>query len=397
MPHSLTLSIFVDALGWKLQERWGFLEDLLTYRAPIETVFGYSSTCDPTILTGLPPREHGHFAFYVYDPGRGCFPESWKLLKTLPRALGGRGRVRHWISRLGRQALGWTGYFQLYQVPFDRLGDLDYTEKRDIYMPGGILGGQPTLFDSLRRAEIPFHLSDWRRSETYNLRNLEQAIRGGEIRFAYLYLADMDGLLHAEGTTSPRVGHKLRDYESSIRQLVRTAEAVYDETRLLVFSDHGMRDVEAASDLMLRVEDLPLTWGRDYGSVFDATMARFWFADSRAERLVRRALAAETRGEIVAESTLARWGCDFAEHRYGELFFLLEPGVVFAPSDMCREAPAGMHGYRPEDPSSTAFFGSNNVPSEPPRALADLAHLMLEETGAPSLASLRREPEGWVA
>ena len=43
-----------------------------------------------------------------------------------------RNRVSRWVARRN----GYTGYFQLYSVPFSRLPHLDYTEKRDIYMPG---------------------------------------------------------------------------------------------------------------------------------------------------------------------------------------------------------------------------------------------------------------------
>ena len=32
--------------------------DLFTHRAPCETIFGYSASCDPSILTGALPAEH---------------------------------------------------------------------------------------------------------------------------------------------------------------------------------------------------------------------------------------------------------------------------------------------------------------------------------------------------
>ena len=56
--------VFVDALGWKQVERYGFLSDLLPYRREIEMQFGYSCTAIPTILTGERPAVHGHLAFY---------------------------------------------------------------------------------------------------------------------------------------------------------------------------------------------------------------------------------------------------------------------------------------------------------------------------------------------
>jgi hypothetical protein len=39
----------------------------------VQTVFGYSSTCDPTIITGKAPQDHGHFPFFYYNPDLSPF------------------------------------------------------------------------------------------------------------------------------------------------------------------------------------------------------------------------------------------------------------------------------------------------------------------------------------
>ncbi|MEM1177959.1 MAG: alkaline phosphatase family protein [Acidobacteriota bacterium] len=390
MQNTLTLAIFIDALGWELSRRYGFLSELLVHQSPLQTVFGYSSTCDPTILTGVAPREHGHFAFFAYAPGRGSFPASWRHLRALPKAVTSRGRVRHWMSKIGIKHLGWTGYFSLYNVPFERLTDLEYTERRDLYRPGGIRGGQPTVFDALDAGSVLTHVSDWRADEASNLRALESSLVKERPGFAYLYLAALDGLLHRVGTESAEVEQKLRGYEESIRRVVGVAEALYGDVRLLLFSDHGMKDVDAHSQLKPRIEALPLAWGQDYGSIFDATMARFTFQNARAERLIRAELEREPLGAVVSDGELRRWGCDFRDDTYGQLFFLLRPGALFVPSDLGEKPLRAMHGYRPEAPESVAFFGSNRPVPLPPRGLADLADVMLDGTGAPSLPSLRR-------
>ena len=63
---NLSLFVFIDAFGWEIQKRFPFFEGLLPYRFPLDTIFGYSSTCIPTILTGKLPREHGHFSFFRF-------------------------------------------------------------------------------------------------------------------------------------------------------------------------------------------------------------------------------------------------------------------------------------------------------------------------------------------
>ena len=169
--HKLSLFIFIDALGWELMRRHTFLDDILTVKAPLASVLGYSSTCIPTILTGVSPREHGHLSFFYYQPTTSPFGLC-RWLSLLPTSLTRRGRVRHLLSKCLQRYYGYTGYFQLYNMPLRHLPLFDYSEKRDIYEPGGMNTGVPTIFDILRDRHIPFHVSDWRASEHSIVRNL---------------------------------------------------------------------------------------------------------------------------------------------------------------------------------------------------------------------------------
>jgi len=376
---SISIFVFIDALGWRLWARNGLADELLTFRRPLETVLGYSCTCDPTILTGRLPREHGHFSFFVHDPKRSPF----RLLGALRLAPSGldRMRVRAAISRLTARALGYTGYFNLYQTPFARLPYLDYTEKRDLYQAGGINGGQATIFDLLRAERVPFFLSDWRAGERRNLTALHRALDHAAPRIVYLYLAELDAILHREGTAGTSVVAKIAWYAQELRKLVRHAERQYREVRLFVFSDHGMANVVEEVDLLPRVERLGLAYGRDYGAVYDSTMARFWFFSDRARARITELLEREPRGTVLSNDDLRRYGCDFADRRYGELFFLLRSGALLVPSYMGLRRVAAMHGYAPEHPDSTASFLASVTPSFVPQRLDGLLHLMATEAG----------------
>lgn len=383
MADPLTLCVFIDALGWEQARRTGFLEDLLPQRKPLQTVLGYSCTCDPTILTGKLPRDHGHFSFFAYAPERSPFsPTLCKLLGMLPRALTSRGRVRSKLSQYWKQQIGYTGYFQIYNVPFERLSSLEYTEKRDLYQPQGINNGCPTIFDFLRTAHIPHFCSDWRKNDQDNVADLVQALGESHPRFAYLYLAGMDALLHAEGKSSPKAEQRLRWYEEKLRQLVALAKKQYSDVELFVFSDHGMTDVLLSCPLKTRIEALNLTWGKDYAAVYDSTMARFWFLNDKARASIQAVLLREPHGRILTDDDLAHYGIDFADERFGELFFLMEPGVLLCPGDMGDRPIAGMHGYAPEHPDSVAFFGTTaRHLRELPTSLTDLFEIMLCDVG----------------
>jgi hypothetical protein len=98
MNSTLDLFVFADALGWTEVRKRGFMEDLFPFRQSCETLFGYSSTCDPSILTGCLPQEHGHFSFFVR--AQGAWPFAWaKYFGWLPEALAGHHRIRNRISR----------------------------------------------------------------------------------------------------------------------------------------------------------------------------------------------------------------------------------------------------------------------------------------------------------
>lgn len=379
--NRIVLAVFIDAFGWELMRRHSFLDDVLVHKAPLGTLLGYSSTCDPTILTGRLPREHQHFSFYYYDPGSSPFGR-WRFLRFLPGFVANRGRVRHWLSRIVGRVHGFRGYFELYNVPFRLLPLMDYSEKQDIYQPGGIIGRIPTFFDHFRAHRVPFFLSDWRLPETRNIQVMGQALDQGQVRFAYLFLGGLDGVLHEHGTEAGQVGARIAWYEERIRALVDKARASYDEVRLHVFSDHGMADVTRSADVMAPVDGLGLEFGVDYAAVYDSTMARFWFLREGVRERITRVLEDQPLGRILTDEDLAGYGCDFPGRRYGELFFLMEPGSIICPSFMGLRMIKGMHGYDPEHVDSIAGYATNVEDADRPGDLTDLAGLFRGEVGS---------------
>jgi hypothetical protein len=379
-PKPLHLFVFADALGWRQAGRRNFLADLLPHRTEVETLFGYSCTCDPTILTGTEPDEHGHFSFFVYDPLRSPF--GWaKPLGWLPDAIAAHHRVRNRVSRWTARRQGYTGYFQLYSVPFSRLPWLDYTEKRDLYEPGGILGGQETIFSRWQRAGVPWTRSDWRRSDAENVARLRAEIDRGEVRAAYLFTSGLDAIMHRHGTNHSAVDAAFDRFAGWLRDLWQVGARRYAEVRLHVFSDHGMTDTTAVSRMLPEFETLGLRYGRDYAAVWDSTLVRFWFPGGNAVRQeVEAWLRGRAEGAILTDEQLARGRCLFPDRRYGELFYLLRNGTIFAPSYMNRGFVRGMHGFAPSEPDSAACLLSSCAPARPVRRLSDLHGLMLGAT-----------------
>ena len=357
----LDLFIFVDALGWKQVQEREFLVDFLPRQQRCETVFGYSSTCDPTILTGKMPDEHGHFSCFIKATDERPF-RHLGALSLLPHRVAGYHRVRHRVSRWLGKRLGYTGYFQIYSVPFQHLQHLDYTEKRDIYENGGILGGQQPIFEFWERSGKAWTRSDWHQPDDVNIAHMRREIERGDAELGYLFLGRPDAIMHQHGTSGPEVDAGFDKLAADLRSLHELAQKHYQGVRFHVFSDHGMSDTVAASDLWPRWRKAfrHAKYGRDYVAVWDSTMARFWFEDERVREEARQFLTeAQDGGRIVSHEELARWRCNFPGDKYGEMIYLLPPGSIFAPSFMNQRWVNGMHGYEPEHEECDASWITN--------------------------------------
>ena len=379
--ETLSMVIFIDALGWEVLKGRKFLEDEMPHRQKLRSVFGFSSACVPSILTGRTPREHLHWSYFFYNketsPFRALKPLSW-----LPKALTERGRVRHLISRVVGRVLGFTGYFQLYNLPFKHAGLFDHCEKNDIFKPGGMNRGD-NIFDLLERNDVSYHVSDWHDGEEANLQACEQAILNDDIEFAFLYMASMDGLLHQVGKESDQVDTKLAWYEDKLRDLLSTAREQFDDVRVFICSDHGMATVKQDIDMMSHIQALPLEYGKDYVAVYDSTMARFWFKNDLAKSMISEKLTQLDFGKTLSKPELEALGCDFEGDQFGELIFLLDPGSIIVPSHMGLKTITGMHGYHPDHEDSDAALLSNVSTPVPLESITDIFHLMRAETGMP--------------
>lgn len=366
----LALSVFIDACGWEIIRNRPFLADLAPQRRRLRSVFGYSSACIPSILSGRWPSEHRNWCYFVHDPANSPF-RKLRVLRWLPRRLTSRRIFRRWLSRFLRGPLRFQGYFDLYNLSFRHISQFDFTEKKSPLKPGGMNRG-PNLFDFLEEEGIAYHVSDPAAGEDANLDALEADIGEGRPDFAFLYWPALDGLMHIVGNDSPRVPGKLQEYEERIERLMAKARERYSEVRLRVFSDHGMANCVETLDLRRRIEALPVRMERDYMVVYDSTMARFWFFNERARREVTACLDRVEQGRILPDAELRELGTLFPDRYFGELIFLVEEGVLIVPSDMGERPIAAMHGYHPDAPQSYAALMSN---SEIPGETSAIPHL----------------------
>ncbi len=368
----LDVFVLIDALGWKFLEGREFLSDLLPYRQPLRTVLGFSSGAIPTMLTGLSPAENGHWNLFYYDPQGSPF--RWlRHFRFLPERLMDSRVTRKLLKEMGRRVLGMGQNFECCVSP-RLLPWFNFIERRDIYSPGGITQAK-SVFDQLLEKGIPHRVYTYHYwSDEEILRRALRDVEESDARFFFVYLCEMDLLLHNQWANPKPLEQRLDWYAGRLRQLFGAARRIHPEATFTVTSDHGMTPVHGHYDLVRDVAAVGLKMPEDYLAVYDSTMARFWFFSERGRQAIVEVLSALPCGRILADEELQQQGIFFPDHRYGEIIFLLDPGMLLAHSDFHGSSwmPAGMHGYHPDDPYSDAVFLSSHKPPVPLRSIADV-------------------------
>ena len=381
MKHkTIEIFLFIDALGWKIVNDHQFLTRLLPNRKKIFMQFGYSSSAIPTILSGKTPSEHGHLGLFRFAPEASPFKTlsrfAW-LFK--PASFWNRGRVRHHLSKILKKIYKFTGYFQLYRMPLWKLKFMDYCEKRDLFIANG-MEDIANLHDVLSEKGVDFHISDWHLSDDENYLAAERAIADGK-KFLFVYTASLDGLLHDKVADFAAVDGKLMQIQQRIKSLYVKAENYADEVHFTIFSDHGMTPLAGTVDIMSKVANCGLEFGKDFGACFDSTMARFYYLDAKAKPVIEEILKAFP-GRILTGDEECKYGIYRRDRAFGDAIFLLDAGIQIAPSDMGDKPLNGMHGFIPEDEHSFAAVLSNTEIPQNIEKVADYFNLMTERAEA---------------
>src|SRR5579864_7910707 len=369
---NIRLFVLIDALGWQVLKKHRFLNDILPHRQPLRTVLGFSSGAIPTILTGMPPATTGHWNLFYYDPQGSPF--RWlKWFRLLPDSVLDHRITQKILKELGRHVLGMGPLFECFVSP-RLLPWFNWIEKRNIYDRGGI-SGAPSIFDQLAGGNVSYRVYSYHHQGDHEI--LEQAARDIESRaatFYFIYLCEIDAVLHNYIRDRSKLAERLDLYASHLRAIFRAAQRIDPDASMTLFSDHGMTPVTDRFDLVREIEGLGFSMPHDYLAVYDSTMARFWFFNPETRARITQRLRELGCGRILAESELRELGVFFPDHRYGEIVFLLDPGWLISHSDFNGKGwnPVGMHGYHPDDAYSDGVFLSSERPPVPVRTVADV-------------------------
>lgn len=352
----LLIVVLVDALGWERVGDTPFLREELPERRPLDTVLGFSAGAIPALLSGTWPSENGHWVMFHRDPANSPFGLA-RLVSLLPGRARTSWRVRQWVKARAKARV--RGYFDLYEVPWDELSQLDVCEREFLFAPNA-LPGIGTIFDDARAHRLKVRSWDWRTDDDANERAFVAAASDDRVPLDLLfyYTPAIDARMHAKGTRAPEVSARLERLEAAVRAAIAGARAQGRDAWCYLTSDHGMTDVAGHVDVMARVRASGLVKGVDYHAFYDSTMARFWFRSPLAESKLRASLEG-LPGRFLARADEERLGIHFADRRYGDAIFLMDDRQLIVPSYMGSAPVAAMHGYDPATKGSQALLLSN--------------------------------------
>ena len=369
---SMHLFVLIDALGWQVLKNHDFLNDILPHRQPLRTVLGFSSGAIPTILTGMPPAKTGHWNLFYYDPEGSPF--RWlKKFQFLPDFVLEHRITQKVVKELGRHVLGMGPLFECFVSP-RLLPWFNWVEKRNIYDRGGISGAL-SIFDHLADGNIPYRVYSYHhQGDEQILEHVAQDIESRAASFYFIYLCEIDAVLHNHIQDKGKLAERLHWYATKLRGILHRAQQIDPDAGMTLFSDHGMTPVTDRFDVAGEIEALGFSMPDDYLAVYDSTMARFWFFTPEAKRKMTQRLGELGCGRILSDSELRELGVFFSDHRYGEVVFLLHPGWLISRSNFNGKGwnPVGMHGYHPDDEYSDGVFLSSEKPPVPVRTIADV-------------------------
>ena len=326
-------------------------------QARMRPILGYSDSIRATIFTGAYPDEHGYWMEYCYRPEASPMAPLARLapLDRFPSDFAQRGMkfvlsntvVRAIAKRRGYQTLS------LRHFPFRSLNSFDWTLRTSMTEAGAL--GLPSLFDRLSSAGVEWSYLDSAKSGRHGLLQ-EAAQLSPQTEFVFVYVHQIDMASHLVGLDSRLFWRVVSRTDELVERAVETIGRRIGEHELVVFSDHGMSNVD-------RLVSYPELWVHPgfperFCFALDATMVRLWYHDDDPllRRQLREHVASKARGHFLSPDEVRKLHLDFGNRLYGDEIYLLEPPTAIFPNFHSMLRPKAMHAYHPDDSDQQGIF-----------------------------------------
>lgn len=317
------LCTFIDALNPAYLKHMPFLNSLKKscLHGNLEVPLGYTGII-ASFMTGVYPKKHGVFDLFVPDKKPRCRIKSPYLL-ALVRLLQNK---RIFYTPL--QVKGACYFEPSIEKTWVQRGCLPYS----------------TIFDILERNHKSFEVIDWpnhfknRRGMIFFSKSCDTVFRltkKSEADFIFAHFLDLE-TAHKYGTESKETIKAAKNIDHAIRELYEM------DKNILFFSDHGMNNIRKEVDILAKIKNLNLEFGKDLIYIVGSTTVEFWFKNERAKNKVINLLKEIKDGRIINKD-------DFEIATTSDIVFLADFKTAFYPNFFSRQHFKAMHGWNPKE------------------------------------------------
>lgn len=344
------IMIFIDAFSSKYIDQ-NMCQTLHTLSkeglyTKIEPMFAFQGI-GATIFTGAWPNNTKIWAEYVSNENK-LTNKSFLLQKLIEFSdLIPNDRIC-WDMRYVSFKLWGKKYIGTPNVIPSKIVKYFTTKLQSSYTNMGCLGNITTIFELLRKSNMTYDfLSPMVTAEKKVVNSVCEKIRNHTLpNLTLLHLSSLDAVGHKYGPTSNELKTSLEIMDENINQILTTSKENSDDVHVVIFSDHGMSQINQYLNIWEILDNFPVTVGKDFLVFLDSTMARFWFLTPEARAYITKGFSDITGGHILEKEELRQFHIDELGIEHGEIIFAVDEGIVIFPDFFRRHnPPKGMHGY----------------------------------------------------
>jgi hypothetical protein len=350
--------ICLDGFGYEYLKKTKFLKKLLNKSIYGRAYHGPGYASELCAITGKNLNELGIVSNnFIYNPSGIKFYKCFNFL-------GNSRQIRVFLDLIYNAKEFFIGNNQpksIFNLPLKYSGNFDFLMKKNFFSQKVM--GHRTIFETLRTMNKttvgymwPFiyqnnktqiDLLNIGKSTAYtDDRAFKKAIcllkKNPDI--AYFHFFSTDNLVHKYGVDSNETLELIKKMDYFVEELSKYSDS------LLVFSDHGMVNIRKSWNLWREVEASKLSYGEDYIMFLDSTLARFWFKNEHAKKIITNLLMKSKNGHILKfkNKNIVKY--------FGELIFKVNSGILILPNFYQSKPDKATHGYGDSCKEEDAFY-----------------------------------------
>jgi hypothetical protein len=104
------------------------------------------------------------------------------------------------------------------------------------------------------------------------------------------------------------------------------------DTTLVILSDRALEPITESINIKKILQGLPVSES-DYSYFIEPPMARFWFENKHARKLITDALRNIPNGKLLSYKDMKEHNLELNDESFGELFFVADAGTIIFPHD----------------------------------------------------------------